>query len=189
MDKRKQVTSVLAHAATMYLIDRRYSAHIEFGVKDNRRLDIIALNTKGHLIGIEVKSCIADFKTDKKWRDYLPFVNQLYFIFDEATWNKHSKVLKESIGKDAGIMITHTVGESFIRVKIVQAVKNRETSKDNLFKLAIKMAWRSGESLAKYPRRVSKRIKCSDPLADKRIVRHRIVQDGWKSSSRVCLKR
>ena len=62
-----------------YLWSLGYSPLTEFKLTSNRRVDVMGLNSKGFYIVIEVKSSVADFRSDDKWRDYLPFADQMYF--------------------------------------------------------------------------------------------------------------
>jgi len=51
----------------------------EFRLPYGRRVDVIALGADGGFVIAEVKSCAADFRTDRKWREYLPFCDRFYF--------------------------------------------------------------------------------------------------------------
>lgn len=51
----------------------------EFTLRTGRRVDLIALNTKGAFTVVEVKSSIADFRADNKWQEYLDFCDRFYF--------------------------------------------------------------------------------------------------------------
>jgi hypothetical protein len=51
----------------------------EFRVGKGRRVDVIGLNKDGHFIIIEIKSSLADFRSDGKWPEYLPFCDWYYF--------------------------------------------------------------------------------------------------------------
>lgn len=72
--------------------------------KSNLRIDVLEINRKkNELVGYEIKSCIADFRSDKKWEKYLNLVNQLYFVFDCETFEKHKEEILSKIGNKAGI--------------------------------------------------------------------------------------
>lgn len=74
--------------------------------KNNLRIDILEINKrKNVLVGYEVKSCIQDFRTDKKWEKYLDLINQLYFVFDNETFENHKEEILEKIDDKAGIYI------------------------------------------------------------------------------------
>lgn len=44
-----------------------------------RRVDIMAIDRRAEILVVEVKSSIADFKSDRKWRDYLAFCDRFAF--------------------------------------------------------------------------------------------------------------
>jgi hypothetical protein len=51
----------------------------EFVLRSGRRADVVALGPAGELTIVEVKSSLADFRSDAKWRDYLEFCERYYF--------------------------------------------------------------------------------------------------------------
>ena len=66
-------------------IAKRYKAKhravfFEIGVVSGGKLraDVLALAMNGHVVIVEVKSSVADFRTDKKMEGYLPYCNQFY---------------------------------------------------------------------------------------------------------------
>ena len=42
----------------------------EFKLSSGRRVDVMGLNPGGRFLLVEIKSSVADFKSDKKWREY-----------------------------------------------------------------------------------------------------------------------
>ena len=51
----------------------------EFRLPYGRRVDVIALDEAGRFAIAEVKSSPADYRADRKWREYLPFCESFYF--------------------------------------------------------------------------------------------------------------
>lgn len=51
----------------------------EFSLKTGRRADILALDPKGRITIVEVKSGPADFRADRKWPGYEAFCDRFYF--------------------------------------------------------------------------------------------------------------
>ena len=43
------------------------------------RADIMALGPRGQLAIVEVKSSLEDFRTDRKWGEYMPFCDAFFF--------------------------------------------------------------------------------------------------------------
>jgi hypothetical protein len=143
---RREITTILTRAVTKYMAKKNLSCHCEIGIipGGTRRIDVLALNMKAHFIGIEVKSCIADYRADKKWRDYLPFTNKFYFIFPQSIYDnkkQYAKILEDIGDTGVGVMI---LDERYGRVRVVRNAKKRKVSKENKTRAIIKMAWRGG---------------------------------------------
>ena len=75
-----------------------YSVLVEFRLKSKRRVDVIGLNRDGKFSIVEIKSSVNDFRSDKKWRDYRPFADQLYFAVANG-------FPIEILPKDCGVVI------------------------------------------------------------------------------------
>lgn len=50
-----------------------------------QRADFMAINKAMEVVIVETKSCLADFTSDKKWRNYLEHCGKFYFAADEET--------------------------------------------------------------------------------------------------------
>lgn len=71
-------------AVMRYYTERGFACLPEFTLKTNRRPDITCLGKDGHIIIVEVKSSVTDFKTDKKWQDYREWADEYYFAVDDS---------------------------------------------------------------------------------------------------------
>ncbi|MEC7539024.1 MAG: MmcB family DNA repair protein, partial [Pseudomonadota bacterium] len=47
--------------------------------KSGRRVDLIALDRKGIVTVVEIKSSVADYRSDKKWHEYLEYCDRFFF--------------------------------------------------------------------------------------------------------------
>jgi hypothetical protein len=56
-----------------------YHSLLEFRVGIGRRADVAALDATGRFIIVEIKSSLADFRSDAKWPEYLPYCDAYYF--------------------------------------------------------------------------------------------------------------
>lgn len=56
----------------------------EFTLKTNRRPDILCLAKDGQITIIEVKSSVQDFRSDKKWQEYLAWADRFFFAVDDG---------------------------------------------------------------------------------------------------------
>ena len=56
-----------------------YGSLTEFPLPNGRRADALAIAADGHLIAVEVKTSVADYKGDDKWPLYREFCDAFYF--------------------------------------------------------------------------------------------------------------
>ena len=80
----------------------------ELPLIDGRRADVVALNGDGALLIIEIKSSIADFRADRKWRDYVAQCDRLYFAIPED-------LPAEIMPEEAGLIVADRFGAEIIR--------------------------------------------------------------------------
>ncbi len=78
------LTPVVTRGAARGLIDLGYSVLLEFTLPSGRRVDIMGLHPDGALTAVEVKTSVADFRSDAKWPDYHAFCDRLYFAVPES---------------------------------------------------------------------------------------------------------
>ncbi len=69
----------LARGVCRRLGELGYGTVPEFRVGAGRRADVAGLDRAGRFVIVEIKSCLADFRGDRKWHDYLPFCDFYYF--------------------------------------------------------------------------------------------------------------
>ncbi|MEC7438712.1 MAG: MmcB family DNA repair protein [Pseudomonadota bacterium] len=60
-------------------IERGDACLREFTLKSGRRVDVIAVDRRGTITIVEVKSSRQDFASDRKWGDYLEWGDRFYF--------------------------------------------------------------------------------------------------------------
>jgi hypothetical protein len=61
------------------LADAGQTVLAELPLGNGRRADLAAIDRAGAIILVEVKSCRADFRADRKWREYLDYCDRFYF--------------------------------------------------------------------------------------------------------------
>lgn len=76
---RPAVTAAVTRGAMRACLDLGYSPLLEVSLANGRRADVCGVNSKGQIVIIEVKSCVADFAVDLKWTDYDEFCDRFYF--------------------------------------------------------------------------------------------------------------
>src|SRR5436309_5025448 len=109
IDGRQSETALaIARGARRLLRDLGYSTLTELPLSDGRRADIVALGADGSILIVEIKSCVADFRADRKWRDYAAHCDRLYFAISDAT-------PAEIMPEDAGLILADRFGAAILR--------------------------------------------------------------------------
>ncbi|MBO6506213.1 MAG: MmcB family DNA repair protein [Kordiimonadaceae bacterium] len=76
-------TEKVTRGAMRLLQSMGYSSICELPLTNGRRADLVGVNKSGEVTIVEVKSCLADFRSDQKWQQYLPYSDAFYFAVDE----------------------------------------------------------------------------------------------------------
>ncbi|MGL4729239.1 MAG: DNA repair putative endonuclease MmcB [Bosea sp. (in: a-proteobacteria)] len=77
--RRPDITYAVTRGAARFLRRAGYAVVMEMPLAIGRRVDIMALSSKGELIAIEVKSGREDFAVDRKWLDYSEYCDGFAF--------------------------------------------------------------------------------------------------------------
>lgn len=80
---RSDLGRQLARGVIRLMNDMGYEAVTEFRLGNARRVDVMAINKKGDIAVIEVKTTLADFRSDQKWSEYLEYCDHFYFAVPE----------------------------------------------------------------------------------------------------------
>lgn len=80
----------------------------EFCLASGRRADITAIDLKGEITIVEIKSSVADFRADQKWPDYRLHCDRLFFA---VTPDFPHEILPE----EAGILVGDAFGAEMLR--------------------------------------------------------------------------
>lgn len=94
---------VLRHFAALGL-----AGLTEFSLSSGRRADILALDGKGEVVIVEIKSSVQDFRTDAKWPDYRAFCDRLLFA---VPMDFPLSILPE----EAGLLVADAYGAQMLR--------------------------------------------------------------------------
>lgn len=76
---RPEITSAITRGAARLFVALGFAPLLEVGLPNGRRADIMALGPRGQIAVAEVKSGLEDFRTDRKWGEYLPYCDAFYF--------------------------------------------------------------------------------------------------------------
>jgi hypothetical protein len=108
-DGRQSETALaVARGVRRLLRARGLSSVTELSLIDGRRADVVALGGDGALWIVEIKSSIADFRADRKWRDYVAHCDRLYFAIPH-------EMPAEIMPEDAGLIVADRYGAEILR--------------------------------------------------------------------------
>ena len=80
VDGRQSATAMkIARGAARLLHAYGRCVVSELPLPSGRRADLVALDPSGEIWIVEIKSSIADFRTDQKWQDYRAHCDRLFF--------------------------------------------------------------------------------------------------------------
>jgi hypothetical protein len=157
---RKEVADGLKLAAAFFLFKRGYAVAFELGIASwgSRRADVIGNKINGHMIMVEVKSSLEDFRKDCKWPEYMRsrVVDKFYFIFTEETWQKIQArpELAKRIGKTPGVLILDSkTGYAYVK----KHAASIDIPTENRVTMLARLAWRNGD-LSKRVQRQRERV-------------------------------
>jgi hypothetical protein len=109
IDGRQSETALaIARGSRRLLRALGYSTVTELGLSDGRRADIVALGGDGTILIVEIKSSVADFRADTKWREYAAHCDKLYFAISDAT-------PAEIMPEEAGLILADRYGAAILR--------------------------------------------------------------------------
>ncbi|HXF53264.1 MAG TPA: MmcB family DNA repair protein [Hyphomicrobiaceae bacterium] len=80
----------------------------ELSLPNGRRADVVGLSAKGDIWIVEIKSCVADFRADHKWREYADYCDRLLFAVDPSFPN-------ELIPQEVGLIVADRHGGAILR--------------------------------------------------------------------------
>lgn len=152
------VASEIKTAATRYFVKKRMAVNEEVGLcKWGRfRADLLCLNFYGDVTVVEVKSSVADFKSDKKWHNYLDYSNRFYFALSPAVYAK----VKDDIPRGVGVLLvsraTDRLGRNLLKSNVAKPAYWRELNAETNINLIIRLAFRNAEHNRYAKRRVAK---------------------------------
>src|SRR5579872_6898090 len=83
-DGRQSETALaIARGTARLLRSLGFSCISELSLPSGRRADLVALNERGEIWIVEIKSSIEDLRADHKWEDYRAHCDRLFFAFTQ----------------------------------------------------------------------------------------------------------
>ena len=143
MNKKDRINDYKCLLASKYK-DKRYACSTELGVchRGHRRADFIAFSMKGEIIIIECKSCLADYRSDHKWKDYLQYCNKFYFCMPESVYEKVKDDFK---GLNIGVFAGYENESKVMFLRSLKGAKWRPMKNKVKREVYLRMAFRNAE--------------------------------------------
>jgi hypothetical protein len=85
-----------------------YASLAEVPLANGRRADLLAVGRDGLLLIVEVKSSLADFRSDRKWMEYRQFCDRLAFAVS-------SDFPRALIPEDCGLIVADAFDAMIVR--------------------------------------------------------------------------
>ena len=84
LDRRQSATALaIARGTARWLRSMGFSCLNEVPLPSGRRADLVALNERGEVWIVEIKSSVEDLRADHKWEDYRAHCDRLFFAFTQ----------------------------------------------------------------------------------------------------------
>lgn len=106
--RQSDAARAIQRGALRYLAARGLVGLPEFVLASGRRADIAAVDGRGEVWVIEIKSSVIDFRTDRKWAEYRPYCDRLFFAVGPD-------FPVEILPEDAGVMLADQFGAGLVR--------------------------------------------------------------------------
>lgn len=98
----------IARGVLRLMHDYGFAGVTEMTLANGRRADVTAIGPGGDISIVEIKSSVADFRSDQKWPEYRPFCDRFYFAVGQDFPH-------DIIPEDTGLIIADAYGGAVIR--------------------------------------------------------------------------
>jgi hypothetical protein len=103
-DRRQSDTALaVARGTARFLRALGFACVSELTLPSGRRADLVAMNARGELWIVEIKSSVEDLRADHKWQDYRLHCDRLFFAFPQD-------MPCELFPPDAGLIVADAYG-------------------------------------------------------------------------------
>lgn len=106
--RQSEAALTIARGAGRLLRRLGFSALAELSLPSGRRADLVAVNARGEIWIVEIKSSLADFRADRKWPEYRSHSDRLYFACAPDMPN-------DCFPDDAGLILADAFGGHVLR--------------------------------------------------------------------------
>ena len=103
-DGRQSETALAVARGTARLLrSLGFTSVSELSLPSGRRADLVALNERGDIWIVEIKSSVEDLRADHKWEDYRAHCDRLFFAFTQD-------MPPEIFPQDTGLIVADAYG-------------------------------------------------------------------------------
>src|ERR1700692_806129 len=103
-DRRQSETALaIARGTARLLRSLGFSCISELPLPSGRRADLVAINERGEIWIVEIKSSIEDLRADQKWPEYRAHCDRLFFAFTQD-------LSCEIFPEQTGLIVAHAYG-------------------------------------------------------------------------------
>ena len=107
-DGRQSETALAVARGTARLLrSLGFSCIGELSLPSGRRADLVALNARGEIWIVEIKSSVEDLRADHKWEDYRSHCDRLFFAFTQ-------EMSCDLSPKDTGLIVADAYGAHLV---------------------------------------------------------------------------
>jgi len=107
-DGRQSDTALAVARGTARLLrSLGFACVAELALPSGRRADLVALNERGEIWIVEIKSSVEDLRADRKWEDYRAHCDRLFFAFTRD-------MPCELFPKDTGLIVADAYGAHMV---------------------------------------------------------------------------
>jgi hypothetical protein len=100
--------ALIRRGTTRLLYSLGFASIPELPLRSGRRADLVAVGPTGEILVVEIKSSVADFRSDQKWREYLAHCDRLLFAVTP-------QFPAELIPLDVGLIVADAYGGTLVR--------------------------------------------------------------------------
>ena len=111
----REIAKDICRGTARALAQLGYASLAEVPLANGRRADLLAVSRDGVLLIVEVKSSVADFRSDRKWADYRGYCDRLSFAVP-------AEFPQQLIPEDCGLIVADPFGAMVVREGALHAV-------------------------------------------------------------------
>src|SRR5262249_9949450 len=93
--RQSETAAAIARGTARLLRSLGFACVSELSLPSGRRADLVALNERGDIWIVEIKSSVEDLRADHKWEDYRAHCDRLFFAFTQTL---PSEIFPENTG-------------------------------------------------------------------------------------------